>query len=53
MKDWRALKDWTGILGIGVIAIGLVVGFAFTGWTAVPLSMLATGLALLLSLIHI
>jgi ABC-type uncharacterized transport system involved in gliding motility auxiliary subunit len=49
MKDWRALKDWTGILGIGVIAIGLVVGSAFTGWTAVPLSMLATGLALLVA----
>lgn len=49
MKDWRALLDWTGILGIGVIAIGLVVGSAFTGWTAVPLSMLATGLALLVA----
>jgi len=46
MKDWRALADWTGILGLGVIAIGLLVGAALTGWTAVPLSLLAAGLAL-------
>ena len=46
MKDWRVLADWTGILGLGVIAIGLVVGAVLTGWTAVPLSLLAAGLAL-------
>ncbi|MFS8885972.1 GldG family protein [Synechococcus sp. H70.2] len=46
MKDWRALADWTGILGLGVIAIGLLVGAALTGWTAVPLSLLAAGLVL-------
>ncbi len=47
MKNGQALSDWTGIIGIGVSAIGLVLGSALTGWTAVPLSMLATGLALL------
>ncbi|MGQ9837167.1 MAG: GldG family protein [Cyanobacteriota bacterium] len=47
MKNGQALSDWTGIIGIGVIAIGLVLGSALTGWTAVPFSLLATGLALL------
>jgi ABC-type uncharacterized transport system involved in gliding motility auxiliary subunit len=47
MKNGQALSDWTGIIGIGVSAIGLVLGSALTGWTAVPLSMLAIGLALL------
>ncbi|MFS8901279.1 Gldg family protein [Synechococcus sp. H60.2] len=46
MKDWRALADWAGIVGLGGIAIGLLVGSALTGWTAVPLSLMATGLAL-------
>ncbi len=46
MKTWQALADWTGIVGLGVIAIGLLVGSALTGWTAVPLSLMATGLAL-------
>ncbi|MFT0818566.1 GldG family protein [Synechococcus sp. W60.3] len=46
MKAWQALADWTGIVGLGVVAIGLLVGAALTGWTAVPLSLLAAGLAL-------
>jgi ABC-type uncharacterized transport system involved in gliding motility auxiliary subunit len=46
MKAWQALADWTGIVGLGVVAIGLLVGAALTGWTAVPLSLMATGLAL-------
>ncbi|MEN9238672.1 MAG: Gldg family protein [Thermostichus sp. DG_1_6_bins_120] len=48
MKNGQALADWTGIVGIGVMAIGLLLGSALTGWTAVPLSLLAVGLALLL-----
>ncbi|MEN9223974.1 MAG: Gldg family protein [Thermostichus sp. HHBFW_bins_43] len=47
MKDWQAVSEWTGIVGIGVIAIGLVLGSALTGWTAVPFALLATGAALL------
>lgn len=48
MKNSRWLADWSGVVGVGVLALGLVLGSTLTGWTAVPFVMIVTGAVLLL-----
>ncbi|MDX2271915.1 MAG: Gldg family protein [Cyanobacteriota bacterium] len=42
------LTAWSGIVGIAVVAVGLLLGSVFTGWTAAPLIIIGIGVALLL-----
>ncbi len=49
MKHQGGVWDWSGVLGIATLAIGLLLGGSILGWTLVPFVLIAAGTVLVLA----